>query len=172
MTLADEARVRLAHDSLLSAEALAQWQQHLVDYEVAPLFQQLGKGVYQLPEGQGDAHSIEDFKGHLLETFALRSRALKLGYTRGATEDAGWFYTYEKFFVSLGLSADIRFTGNPLPESNRTVALVDLTFYSEGYSLPLAEVPTILLSECYNDLRLIAAQGTGFDPDWEKKSEY
>ena len=172
LTLADEARVRLAHDSLLSAEALAQWQQHLVDYEVAPLFQQLGKGVYQLPEGQGDAHSIEDFKGHLLETFALRSRALKLGYTRGATEDAGWFYTYEKFFVSLGLSADIRFTGNPLPESNRTVALVDLTFYSEGYSLPLAEVPTILLSECYNDLRLIAAQGTGFDPDWEKKSEY
>ena len=172
LTLADDARVRLAHDSLLSAEGLAQWQQHLVDYEVTPLFQQLGKGVYQLPEGQGDAHSIEDFKGHLLETFALRGRALKLGYTRGATEDAGWFYTYEKSFVSLGLSADIRFTGNPLPESNRTVALVDLTFYSRGYSLPLAEVPTILLSECYNDLRLIAAQGTGFDSDWEKKSEY
>lgn len=172
LTLADDARVRLAHDSLLGAEELAQWQQHLVDYEVTPLFQQLGKGVYQLPEGQGEAHAIEDFKGHLLEAFALRGRALKLGYTRGATEDAGWFYTYEKSFVSLGLSADIRFTGNPLPESNRTVALVDLTFYRGGHSMPLAEVPTILLSECYHDLRSIAAQGTGFDPDWEKKSEY
>ena len=70
------------------------------------------------------------------------------------------------------MNSSIRFTGNPLPESNRTVALVDLTFYRGGYSMPLAEVPTILLSECYHDLRSIAALGTGFDPDWEKKSEY
>ena len=34
------------------------------------------------------------------------------------------------------------------------------------------DVPGVLLSECYNDLRLIAAEGTGFDPDWQKKSEY
>ena len=38
---------------------------------------------------------------------------------------------------------------------------------SEG--VPLGEVPAVLLSECYNDLRTIAAGGTGHDPAWEKR---
>jgi len=33
------------------------------------------------------------------------------------------------------------------------------------------EVPAVLLSECYNDLRAIAATGTGDDLEWEKKIE-
>jgi hypothetical protein len=69
----------------------------------------------------------------------------------------------------------IEFTGNGLPEKNRTVALTGLTFTlstgspdSQG-SLQLSKVPRILLSECYNDLRLIAAEGTGFDPEWAQE---
>jgi hypothetical protein len=38
--------------------------------------------------------------------------------------------------------------------------------------MPLADVPKVLLSECYNDMRLIAGEGTGFDSEWAKKSEY
>jgi hypothetical protein len=37
--------------------------------------------------------------------------------------------------------------------------------------LPLNEVPPILLSECWNDMRLIAGHGTGFDREWQKKVE-
>jgi len=33
----------------------------------------------------------------------------------------------------------------------------------------LDEVPAVLLSECYNDLRTLAASGFGYDADWEKK---
>lgn len=171
-------RVRLAHDSRLPGEDVRQWQQHLVDYQVVPLFQQLGKGTYALPESKVGDNSIKDFEGHLLEAFALRGRALKLGYTRGAAEDGGWFHVYEKRFPTLGLVAVIEFTGNPLPESNRTVALLNLSFSSNGDTswqrgqLLLSKVPKVLLSECYNDLRLIAAEGSGYDKDWEKKSEY
>jgi hypothetical protein len=32
-------------------------------------------------------------------------------------------------------------------------------------------VPPILLSECYDDLRSIAAAGSGYDPEWQKKSQ-
>ncbi len=173
-----DARVRLAHDSTLDAETVARWSQHLSDYEVVPLFQQLGKGRYALPEQQRKERHVGDFEGHLIEAFALRGRALKLGYTRGATEDGGWFYTYEKRFPTLGLVATIEFTGNPLPEENRTVALIKLAFSAAGQDrwqrsdLALEEVPTILLSECYNDLRLIAAEGSGYDADWKKKTEY
>lgn len=175
--LAPQDRVRLAHDSLLEPEEIAAWQQHLADYQITPLFQQLGKGVYTLPETQAKADAIKEYEGHLLEAFALRGRASKLGYTRGSTEDGGWFYSYEKRFPTLGLLATIEFTGNPLPETNRTVALIGLSFSRVGAegahsSIALARVPKVLLSECYNDLRLMAAEGSGHDPDWRKKTEY
>jgi hypothetical protein len=179
VVLAEGARVRLAHDSLLDAEAVSAWQQHLLDYEIKPLFQQLGKGNYALPEAKAQDDAIKDFEGHLIEAFALRGRALKLGYTRGPAEDGGWFHVYEKRFPTLGLQAVIEFTGNPLPEENRTVALLNLSFAStadnsgwQRSKLTLSKVPKVLLSECYDDLRLIAADGTGYDADWQKKSEY
>jgi hypothetical protein len=172
-------RVRLAHDSLLDTKAISAWQAHLVDYEIKPLFQQLGKGNYALPETKSKEDAIKDFEGHLIEAFALRGRALKLGYTRGPAEDGGWFRVYEKRFPTLGLLAVIEFTGNSLPEENRIAALLNLSFSSSASTsgwqrgkLALAKVPKVLLSECYNDLRLIAADGTGYDADWQKKSEY
>jgi hypothetical protein len=173
-----QARVRVAHDSNLPSDLVQQWQAHLRDYEVKPLFQQFGKGTWTLPEAKRRDTAIEDFEGHLIEAFALRGRALKLGYTRGSAEDGGWFTVYEKRFATLGLTAVIEFTGNPLPEENRTVALLRLSFQANspdgqgGGDLALGDVPAVLLSECYNDLRLIAADGAGFDPDWQKKSEY
>jgi hypothetical protein len=175
VSVSPEARVRIAHDTLLTPAAIAQWQQHLLDYEVTPLFQQLGKGSYVLPEDKGAETAVKDFEGHMLESYALRGRALKLGYTRGAGEDGGWFYVYEKRFPTLGLQALIEFTGSPLPEEKRDVALIKLLFTSAESSgwqrqgMPLSKVPKILLSECYNDLRLIAAEGRGYDPEWEKK---
>lgn len=179
VSLAPEARVRVAHDSLLSPGDVKRWEQHLSDYEIKPLFQQLGKGTWELPADRQDARDITDFKGHLLQSFALRGRAGKLGYQRGQAEDGGWFHVYEKRFPSLGLVAVVEFTGSPLPEENRTVALISLGFSSsdgknswDRSQIPLKRVPKVLLSECYNDMRLMAAEGTGFDPEWEKKSAY
>jgi hypothetical protein len=172
-----DAVIAIAHDSLLDDSTVQAWQQHLDDYEVAPLFQQFGKGTFTLAAENADATDSTDFAGHLLEAFALRGRAGKLGYTRGAAQDAGWFYEYEKRFPTLGLTAVVEFTGNPLPEQNRTVALKALRFQRNvpggtTVNLRLGEVPAVLLSEAYNDVRLMAADGSGFDPDWQNKSEY
>ncbi|HEY6126244.1 MAG TPA: DUF4132 domain-containing protein [Steroidobacteraceae bacterium] len=174
VTMPDDARVRLAHDSLLTPEQVGRWQQHLIDYEIRPPFQQLGKGTWSLPEALATNSAIEEFKGHMLEAFALRGRAQKLGYVRGTAEDGGWFYDYRKRFPTLGLEAQIRFSGNGLPEENRKVALIELSFSATGEAssdpVTLGSIPGVLLSECYNDLRLIAAEGTGFDPEWESKT--
>lgn len=172
-----DAKVAVAHDSVLDAEQVAAWQQHFADYEVTPLFQQFGKGGYALPEQQRREQELKDFEGHLVESFALRGRANRLGYTRGNAEDGGWFYVYEKRFPTLGITAVIEFTGNFLPETNRTVALRSLSFLrsapgGQGAKMRLSEVPAILLSEAWNDMRLMAADGSGFAPDWEKKVEY
>jgi hypothetical protein len=129
------------------------------------------------------ATEILEFEGHLVNSFKLRSRTAKLGYTRGQAEDGGFFYIYQKNFPGLGLQAVIEFTGNVLPEENRTVALRKLYFIrsaqdgSRGYGnyqrpLALGEVPTILVAESRNDLKQLAADGSGFDPDWEKKAQW
>jgi hypothetical protein len=182
ITLGADARLRLAHSRTVSKEQAGAWLAHFADYEVAPLFEQFGREDYALTDGRKRETEVKDFEGHLVEAFKLRGRATALGYTRGQTEDAGWFYCYKKTFLGLKLEAFIEFTGNFLPEENRTVALRSLSFsalgeqqggyLSSAAALPLGKIPPVLLSEIWNDLRSIAAQGTGFDPDWEKKSEY
>lgn len=177
VTIAADAVVAVAHDTNLDPAAVHAWRQHFDDYEVAPLFQQFGKGRFELSADKSNDREDTDFRGHLIEAYALRGRATKLGYTRGATGDGGWFHTYEKRFPTLGLSTVVEFSGNGLPEENRTVALTGLRFVKHGPSgsgtAPrLAEVPAVLRSEAYADMRLIAADGTGHAPDWEKKVEY
>jgi Domain of unknown function (DUF4132) len=181
VNLAPEARICLAHESLLPATAIKNWRQHLVDYSVKPIFEQFGNRGNRLPEGKRGESKLDEFQGYLLEAFKLRGRLTKLGYTRGATGDGGWFCQYQKRFPSLGITATIEFSGNGLPEENRTVALTFLYFNRSAVDqesafgdtencLPLGEVPPVLLSECWHDMKVAAAEGTGFHPEWETKT--
>ena len=171
VALAPDARVGLAHDTNCDPPVRDAWRKHFADYGLAPLFQQFGKGCYVLLDNRSEATSLDDFEGHMLDAFKLRGAAGKLGYMRGTTEDGGWFYAYTKRFASLGMEAMLGFSGNPLPEENRKVALTGLSFRRVGGEVPLGEVPSGLVSECWNDMRLIAAEGSGFDTDWQSKVE-
>jgi hypothetical protein len=179
----DDARVRLAHTCNTPADVAAAWVQHFEDYDVTPLFPQFGRDVYQLPEEKQKDTDVVDFTGHCLTTFQLRGKATKLGYIRGDAEDGGCFYLYRKPFPSLELQAVIEFSGSCLPETDVAAALHGLYFermkkeresgYSWGASkLPLGKVPAVLLSECYNDVKQIAAEGTGYDPKWKERSYF
>ena len=165
------AALRIAHGATMSTEAAAQWQQHLEDYEVKPLFIQFGRGMKTLPEGSEGQLTIEDRKGWAMENFKLRGVATKLGYERGPAEDGGWFSTYRKPFRSAGVTAVIDFTGSVLPEENNPVALIALRFETEAkpvaHPVKLEDVPPVLLSECWNDLHAIGEKGQ-HDPQWEK----
>ncbi|MCG8365325.1 MAG: DUF4132 domain-containing protein [Pseudanabaenales cyanobacterium] len=183
VTPAPTATVRLAHSCTLSPEQIEAWQTHFGDYDVTPLLGQFHASAYVLPDAQRQDTELNDFAGHLIAAFQLRGTASKRGYTRGSAGDGGWFSGYHKTFSGLGVEAVISFSGNSLPEENRTVALTHLTFYQLPeetdsdyfYSRPkltLGEVPGVLLSEIWNDLQTIAAQGSGYDPDWQKKVEY
>lgn len=174
------ARVRLAHRTDFSDAEVAAWRSHLADYEVKPLFDQLGRPLLALSADQADATDIIDRRGWLIEAFKLRGPATKLGYARGSAQDGGVFTTYEKGFNSLNVTAVVEFTGNSLPEENRLTALLGLRFLRmrKGGGLrfdkpvPLKEVPAVLLSEAWNDLHAMAAAGNGYDADWEKKAAW
>lgn len=171
ITVADSAKVRIAHAFSLDPELTARWQQHLADYKVMPLFPLFGRGVYRLPTEQQQAQELKDFEGHVLQNFTLRSRAQKLGYAR-ANQGESWFTDYTRSWRGLGITAVIEFSGSSFPEENKPVALLSLKFlradgdYQE--TLTLGEVPGLLLSECYQDLRQLAGEGKGFDPQWRK----
>jgi hypothetical protein len=174
-----EAIICLAHEETLPAADRAAWVQHFSDYKVEPLFQQFGKAAFALRESMRETTEITEFVGHVVKAFSLRNRLTRLGYTRGAAQDGGWFFDYHKRFPRLGLDAVIEFTGNGLPEENRTVALQRLYFVRKGsdgepsiaQEVALGELPRVLLSECWNDIRMAAAEGLGFAADWEKQTE-
>lgn len=173
------AAVSIAHRATLGADAAAAWAAHLADYEVQPLFEQLDRPVLAATDAQADA--IADRVGWMTDTAALAKAAGKLGYTRGTVSDGGGFDSYDKPFADLGLAAVVRFTGSYIGETDRrAVALQDLVFvrlrqgvapaYASGTAL--GKVPPVLLSEAWNDLHAIAAQGPGFDADWRKKASW
>lgn len=180
VTLQPEDQVRVAHECQVIPEQSQAWRQHLKDYDIEPLFEQFGRPSFELTEERKQEDELTDFRGHVLEAFKLRGRTNKLGYTRGQAQDGGWFFDYHKRFPTLGIEVVLEFTGNGLPEENRTVALTTMRFervapegepVMGGAKMSLGEVPTVLLGECWNDMRQIAAEGSGFDPEWEKKTQ-
>jgi hypothetical protein len=170
-------RVRIAHGALLDEAQGKAWAQHLVDYEVKPLFIQFGRALMRADKDDQKKTQIEDRKGWLSDAFTIRGLATKLGYERGGSLDGGFFNEYRKPFSSAGLAAVIEFTGNSLPEQNVPAALVCLRFEratSPGaYSgaVALGDVPPVLLSECWNDYHAMAAKAK-YDAEWEKKAQW
>jgi hypothetical protein len=177
VTLSEEASVRLAHPLSLEPETITGWLAHLRDYELEPPFDQLGPAPYRLPEAARGQTKLRDFEGHLVQAFKLRAHATRLGYVRGSSEDGGYFFFYRRSYPGLGLEARLEFSGNQLPEENRTVALLAIEVVRTGpedgppEAVALEELPPALVSACYNDLQAIAAAGTGFDPDWTSKTQ-
>jgi hypothetical protein len=164
--------IRLAHRTGMEASQAAAWSAHFKDYGITPLFDQLTRPPLALSDALREAGEITDRRGWMIQAFKLRTAATKLGYTRGAAEDGGVFMTYEKSFEALQLNALVEFTGNALPEEDRLTALTGLSFRRMGRRAApamLKDVPAVLLSEVWNDFHDIAAAGTGFDAEWEKK---
>ncbi|MEM7250686.1 MAG: DUF4132 domain-containing protein [Pseudomonadota bacterium] len=166
--------VGLAHSALIiETDALA-WATHLNDYEVTPIFDQVGNVYLSVDDEQKSNTLIVDRKGWVTDTFTIRGAAAKLGYERGDALDGGFFNEYVKGFRSAEVIAVIEFSGNCLPEENVPAAMISLRFEKyprgrrTGGNLALSEVPPVLLSECWNDYRTMVAKAN-FDADWEKK---
>lgn len=181
VTVHNDATVILAHTCNLPAERDARWKQHFEDYDVTPLFSQFGRTAYVLQDEKKKLTDLEDFLGYGITTFKLRGKATKLGYQRGEAEDGGCFAEYRKSFVALNMMVVIEFTGSMLPEEDVPAALTNMSFHMvrpgdqsswNSTKIALEKVPPVLLTECYNDLRLIAAEGSGFDAKWREKSYF
>lgn len=174
------AAIGVAHAALMPKDAADAWQAHLSDYEVRPLFQQFGRPLLVASTQLAEATEIDDRKGWMLDNFKLANAAGKLGYERGPVGDAGHISTYVKPFTGAGISAVIEFTGHYVAETKQvSCALLGLSFHdlgqggrAAGIVRAIGRVPTVILSECWNDLQAIAAAGGGYDAAWQKKTSF
>lgn len=178
--ISSDAVVRLAHGSLVTSAVRDAWIHHLKDYEIEPVFDQFERQPYILPEDKRTSTEITDFEGYKIEGLKLRSKLESMEYNRSQAEDGGWICEFQKPFPSLGIEAAIQFSGMSIlaSEQRESVALTSLCFtrlpaagdpqrQTGGYMM-LGDIPPVLLSECWNDMKTAADSGSGFDPNWHK----
>ena len=84
--------------------------------------------------------------------------------------DENWFTEYVRPFPGTDLTAVLTFSGSFMPEQRVPCATGVLELRHDGgrRAVPLAEVPPVLLAECYADYRAVAALGS-YDPDWRER---
>ena len=159
--LSDEAVIRLAHGTLMGSREVAAWRDHLADYQVDPLFDQLTATAPQVETG---ASRVDDFSGRPTTALVLRRAATGRGYRHGQTVSGPWFVDYTKDFTSLGLTAVLGFSGADLPEGETRCTLGGLSFRRGHRETLPAEVPPVLLAECHADYRAVADAAAEADP--------
>ena len=163
--------ISVAHSALLASDDIAQWQAHIEDYKITPLFEQFS---HTLPEiSKFNDGVIDDRLGWLTDSFTIRGVLTKLNYERDTAEDGGCFYGYHKYFGSLDIYINIEFSGSILPEENIPAVLYNLYFSNKkGFkdrAITLDKLPKVLLTEGYADYMAVAKACSGFDPNWKDK---
>ncbi|OTP84451.1 DUF4132 domain-containing protein, partial [Gilliamella apicola] len=163
--------ITLAHSALLSSDEIAQWQAHLKDYKVNPLFEQFDALLPDMNKFKDGI--IDDRLGWLTDSFTIRGILTKMGYERDNIEDGGCFFGYHKHFDSLNIYINIEFSGSMVPEENIPAVLYNLYFSTKkGFkdrAIALDKLPKVLLAEGYANYMAVANACSGFDPNWKDK---
>lgn len=177
VTLDADVAVTLAHEQLIDREDASQWQQHLADYEVDPLFAQLGRPSVEIT---ADQTVIDDFVGHMHNDGSLRGLMNRYGWQLGLPQDAGIVFELVKDVPSASLKAVIELHGG-MPAGAWDVGswklalgqlfFVDTaaTYFQAADAVKLTQVPPILLTETFAEAQAMALAGEGYDADYDKK---
>jgi predicted DNA-binding WGR domain protein len=169
--LAGAASVGIVHPLHLEEGERAAWGELFSDYELVPPFTQLGRALYDLEPGEGEAKEITRFKDIPLPPQTLVFTLEKLGWARGVPQDAGIFYEHSKPFYGANVTAVVQYDGVPVgyyegwdDQKMERCFFVPGIYTPEMYpehkqALPLGEVDPVVISEVLNDLTSIAAKG-------------
>lgn len=150
LELPPDTAVTLAHGTLLPEAEVADWREHLADYEVTPLFDQFSARAPKVDKGQW---GIDDGAGRRVVARDLRKRAKARGYEPDS--NIHWYSTFLKDFPVAGLCSVIDFGGVDVWSEDQVVTTGPLSLVAGRRAIPLEQVPPVLLSECYADYHAI-----------------
>ncbi len=181
----EQSRIGLVHPLELSEESLETWKQQLQDYEIIQPIEQLNRAVYHLTQEEQEAKSLERFGGMVINDLSLGGKLTTLGWYRGSVQDAGGFYTYYREDASLGLGAELHFSGSFVGSGSmggEEVTVYDVRFYKAGAiergsycydevegekQIPLKDIPSRYFSEIVWQLTKATASSQERDEGWK-----
>ncbi|RBP45774.1 HEAT repeat protein [Roseimicrobium gellanilyticum] len=180
VTLDEGKRVGIVHPLDLDEVRRAAWLQHVVDYEVQPLFPQMDRTIVRLDPASSAAKSGAQVRGAEMNALTFQGRAMRLGWRRASIVDAGMVNYYQKNMPSAGLDCFLELEGLFIrADREQTATLGDFFFVKQGSLgtgyimvsqeqmktdpriVPFGEVPEIVYSEILGDLGRIAGAGVG-----------
>ena len=180
-----QSMIGLVHPIELTKESLETWKQQLEDYEIIQPIEQLSRAVYYLTQEEQESKSLERFGGMILNDLSLGGKLTTLGWYRGSVQDAGGFDTYYREDVSLGLGAELHFSGSFVGSGSmggEDVTVYDVRFYKAGTiergsycydeakgekQLSLKDIPQRYFSEIVWQLTKATASSKERDEDWK-----
>ncbi len=167
ITLNQNHYITLAHNVLLPASHTKQWQVHLKDYKVTPLFDQFAN---PLPKSQWiDGGIVNNYTGWLTDAFTIRNVLTKRGYKHDYIEDSECLDCYYKYYSNLNLYTIIQFSGRYISQDNISVERYYLSFRQKRiYTKPKIDannIPPVLLAESFADYMAVANASSKFDSD-------
>ena len=183
--LPEQGQIGLVHPIELTKESLETWKQQLKDYEITQPIKQLGRTVYYLTQEEQEGKSLERFGGMILNDLSLGGKLTTLGWYRGSVQDGGSFDTYYREDVSLGLGAELHFSGSYVGSGlmgGEEITVYDVRFYKAGTiergsycydeakgdkQLPLKDIPLRYFSEIVWQLTKATASSKERDEDWK-----
>lgn len=161
--------IGLVHPLELSAEERSRWDALWDEVEVLAPFPQLDREVFTLPEGSGEAVSL-DVGEIVLTPRKLRGVLIGAGWLRGEAQDAGIVSEHVKHFESANLTAILQHEGISVSGYDYwEQAPVERCFFLEGIheigacawvsvnrGIPLQTADPVVLSEVIRDLTFLA----------------
>ena len=184
-TLPEQGRIGLVHPLELSEESLETWKQQLEDYEITQPIEQLDRAIYHLTQEEQESKSLERFGGMLINDLSLAGKLTTLGWYKGSVQDGGGFYTYYREDTSLGLGAELHFSGSFVAIASmggEEVTVYDVRFYKAGTiergsycydevegdkQIPLKDIPPRYFSEIVWQLTKATASSQERDENWK-----
>jgi hypothetical protein len=168
--------ISIVHPLELDEKDRQAWVQHLADYNIAPPFPQLDRPAVTVKEDERAAKHGKLVEGTSLNAMTFRSRAEKLGWTRGSVVDNGAVSSYKKIFSGAGIDAFLDLDGMYMGIGvDETIQLGKICFVKSGsvqtgsytYDEPgendprliaFGNVPTVPFSEVMGDLVKISGK--------------
>ena len=171
ITLNQNHYITLAHNVLLPASHTKQWQEHLKDYKVTPMFDQFANS---LPKSQWiDDGIVNNYKGWLTDSMTIRNiltkRGYKPDYQSDFIEENDCVDCYSKYYSNINLYANIQFSGYHISEENISVEHYVLSFSrkkgNRKSKVDANHILPILLAESFADYMAVANVSSKFDSD-------
>lgn len=164
----EHVQIGLVHPIEMQEDEIATWSEQLTDYEITQPFSQLTRKVYRLLPEELKKDTLQRFSGKEMNNLTLMNKMLKLDWSKGYAQDAGYFYEFCRDDIAgqekdkdgniqyTGYHVELKFNGMYIGSSyadTEDVMIEDVRFWSlekpvkEDNFLKLEQVSEKYLSE-------------------------